>query len=280
MIEKRIAQKGKTIQLDKTDICMFAGEHFMKHEHARWNGRQIRNACQTALALAEFEAQGNNHKAVQIPNAAIKLEVRHFSVVQDAYLEFAKYMNDLYGTNAARRAKEARLRALWELERNINLMDKSSFMLGSQNQPQASSQRYPPSQQAFRPSNFQQQSFPQQSQHHGFPPNQFYEQQSPSHQNPNMVMPQPIHSNNPQIHIQEELPGRRSWDSQSAKPFGASEDENRSRELPRSTPIPYQQQQQGSRNWVQQSVQSMYEGAGHQDGFERSDGDYSLGTRR
>ncbi|KAL6692959.1 hypothetical protein J3F84DRAFT_401494 [Trichoderma pleuroticola] len=280
MIEKRIAQKGKTIQLDKTDICMFAGEHFMKHEHARWNGRQIRNACQTALALAEFEAQGNNHKAVQIPNAAIKLDVRHFSVVQEAYLEFAKYMNDLYGTNAARRAKEARLRALWELERNINLMDKSSFMLGAQNQPQASTQRYPPSQQGFRPSNFQQQqSFPQQSQHHGFPPNQFYEQ-PPPHQNPNMVMPQPIHSNHPQIHVQEELPGRRSWDSQSAKPFGASEDENRSRELPRSTPIPYQQQQQGSQNWVQQSVQSMYEGTGHQDGFERSDGDYSLGTRR
>ncbi|EHK19764.1 uncharacterized protein TRIVIDRAFT_156071, partial [Trichoderma virens Gv29-8] len=118
MIEKRIAQKGKTIQLDKTDICMFAGEHFIKHEHARWNGRQIRNACQTALALAEFEAQGNNHRAVQKPNAAIKLDVRHFSVVQEAYLEFAKYMNDLYGTNAARRAKEARLRALWELERN------------------------------------------------------------------------------------------------------------------------------------------------------------------
>ncbi|QYT03112.1 AAA domain-containing protein [Trichoderma simmonsii] len=280
MIEKRIAQKGKTIQLDKTDICMFAGEHFMKHEHARWNGRQIRNACQTALALAEFEAQGNNHKAVQIPNAAIKLEVRHFSVVQDAYLEFAKYMNDLYGTNAARRAKEARLRALWELERNINLMDKSSFMMGAQNQPQASSQRYPPSQQGFRPPNFQQQSFSQQSQHHGFPPNQFYEQQPPSHQNPNMAMPQPMHSNNPQIHVQEELPGRRSWDSQSAKPFGASEDENRSRELPRSTPIPYQQQQQGSQNWVQQSVQSMYEGAGNQDGFGSSDGDYSLGTRR
>ncbi|UKZ78990.1 hypothetical protein TrVFT333_006741 [Trichoderma virens FT-333] len=305
MIEKRIAQKGKSIQLDKTDICMFAGEHFIKHEHARWNGRQIRNACQTALALAEFEAQGNNHRAVQKPNAAIKLDVRHFSVVQEAYLEFAKYMNDLYGTNAARRAKEARLRALWELERNMNLMDKASFMLGAQNQSQSNSQRYPPAQQGFRPSNnfqqqgyqqqgyqqqgYQQQGYQQQSQQHGFSTNQHFEQQPPSHsQNPNMAMPQPIHSNPPQIHVQEELSTARPWNSQSARPYGASDDENRSRDHPRSTPVQHQQQQQqqASRTWVQESVQNMYEGAGYQSGvqvpdnYEQPGSNYSIGSTR
>lgn len=302
MIEKRLAQKGKTIQLDKTDICMFAGEHFNKHEQARWNGRQIRNACQTALALAEFEAQGSYHKAVQIPNAVIKLEVGHFRVVQEAYLEFAKYMNDIYGTNAARRAKEAKLRAMWELERNMNLMDKTSFMLGVQNQPQPSSQRYPSAQQGFRPSNFQQQGYQQQSQQlqsqqYGFPANQYFEQPPPSHtQNPSMAMPQPMHSNPTQIHVQEESSVTRPWNSQATGPFGTSGDENRSTEHPRSTPIQHQQhqhqqyqqqyQQQGSRAWVQESAHNMYEGAGYQagaqapDSYEQSGGNYSIGAKR
>ncbi|OJJ42682.1 hypothetical protein ASPZODRAFT_137069 [Penicilliopsis zonata CBS 506.65] len=112
MIEERFNRRGRRIDIDKMGIGNFAGQHFLEHPHARWNGRQVRNACQTALALAEFEAQGNSHQAILNPDAVIKLTVEHFQVVQNAYLEFTKYINELYGTSAARRAKEARRRAL------------------------------------------------------------------------------------------------------------------------------------------------------------------------
>lgn len=113
MIEERFNRRGRKIDIDKVGIGNFAGQHFLEYPHARWNGRQVRNACQTALALAEFEAQGNSHEAILNPDAIVKLSVDHFRVVRNAYLEFTKYINDLYGTNAARRAKEARRRAIW-----------------------------------------------------------------------------------------------------------------------------------------------------------------------
>ncbi|RYC58390.1 hypothetical protein CHU98_g7816 [Xylaria longipes] len=42
------------------------------------------NACQTALALAEFEAQGENHEAVIDPNAFGSLKVKHFETVANS----------------------------------------------------------------------------------------------------------------------------------------------------------------------------------------------------
>ena len=106
MIEERFSVKRRRISIDKVGIGSFASRHFEDHPHARWNGRQVRNACQTALALAEFEAQGNSHKSILKPDAVVELGVGHFETVQRAYLEFTKYMHDLFGTYASRRAKE------------------------------------------------------------------------------------------------------------------------------------------------------------------------------
>ncbi|EOD43148.1 putative aaa family atpase protein [Neofusicoccum parvum UCRNP2] len=113
MIEERFSKKERRIDIDKYNIGIFAAQHFSEHQQARWNGRQIRNACQTALALAEFEAQGKDTKDVLLPNAVVELRVRHFEIVRDAYLEFTKYMINLHGTSDTRRAKEAKLRAIW-----------------------------------------------------------------------------------------------------------------------------------------------------------------------
>ncbi|KAF4947331.1 hypothetical protein FSARC_13997 [Fusarium sarcochroum] len=123
MIEERFAKRSRRIDIDKMRIGSFAAEHFLDHPNARWNGRQIRNACQTALALAEFEAQGSSHEAILKPNAVVTLDVRHFEVVRNAYLEFTDYMNQLYGTDTARRAKESRLRAV--------LVDENNRVVGS-----------------------------------------------------------------------------------------------------------------------------------------------------
>ncbi|KAH6617425.1 hypothetical protein F5144DRAFT_596448 [Chaetomium tenue] len=123
MIRDRFAQKGRRIEIDEMGIGGFAAQHFTAHPHARWNGRQIRNACQTALALAEFEAQGNSHEHILRPDAVVKLGIKQFEVVRNAYIEFSKYMNALYGSNAARRAKEAKVRAIWVDENNNVVAD-------------------------------------------------------------------------------------------------------------------------------------------------------------
>lgn len=112
LIKERFARQKRSIDIDVWGISNFATKHFNKYLGARWNGRQIRNACQTALALAEFEAQGSSHETVLRPGAIVKLTVGHFETVRDAYLEFTKYMTVLYGSSATRRAKEGRLRAM------------------------------------------------------------------------------------------------------------------------------------------------------------------------
>ncbi|KAK8112601.1 hypothetical protein PG984_013127 [Apiospora sp. TS-2023a] len=113
MIQERFEEKGRTIVVD--DIKSFAEAHYNANADARWNGRQIRNACQTALALAEFEAQGSSHAAILKPDAVVHLKLSHFEAVQKAYLDFDKYMNNIYGTNSGTRAQEGKVRAIWDL---------------------------------------------------------------------------------------------------------------------------------------------------------------------
>ncbi|PTD01173.1 hypothetical protein FCULG_00012761 [Fusarium culmorum] len=60
IIRDRFKQQGREIRYDASSIEEFARQHYIKHKFGRWNGRQIRNLCQTALALAEFDAQGED----------------------------------------------------------------------------------------------------------------------------------------------------------------------------------------------------------------------------
>ncbi|PWY90984.1 hypothetical protein BO70DRAFT_410604 [Aspergillus heteromorphus CBS 117.55] len=149
LIKERFRQKGRRINIDQLRIGSFAAQHYADHENARWNGRQIQNACQTALALAEFEAQGNSHRAILRPDAVVTLSVAHFEIVRDAYLEFTRYINKLYGTNASRRAHEDKVRAIW-LDEDDNIVathgvDRKSLFLRSMlgmHRPVSSEQYY------------------------------------------------------------------------------------------------------------------------------------------
>jgi hypothetical protein len=113
MIEDRFKDKGRNIVID--DVRSFAMAHYNTNKDARWNGRQIRNACQTALALAEFEAQGNSHAAILKPDAVVHLKVSHFETVQKAYLDFSSYLKSLYGATSDTRAQEGQVRAILDL---------------------------------------------------------------------------------------------------------------------------------------------------------------------
>jgi hypothetical protein len=113
LIRRRFKQNRRDFQADDSKIAIFFHEYWTNNPFDRWNGRQIRNAFQTALALAEYEAQDKSHMAPLNPNLVIRLEVEHFKVVGRAYQDFSQHLQDIYGTHAARRAKESGLRALW-----------------------------------------------------------------------------------------------------------------------------------------------------------------------
>lgn len=282
MIEDRFLKKGRQIDVDKVGIGSFACQHFVEFPQARWNGRQIRNACQTALALAEFEAQGKSPEAILKPDAVISLRVEHFKIVRNAYLEFSKYMNDLYGSNAARRAKEAKLRAIW-VDENDRIVatqgmgggmggadKKAAFLLASRGQLHEQNQQQQPSQHTFHQQQAplqQQQGLQQQYSLSGVQPQQ--QQQQYYHQYPNIPSPQSTYRDPAQVHVQAQQPlAHQPWSSPGTTGVGApfqrpGEGLSQVSQQPRPLqPLPQQpqpqQQQQSNQNWFNQNIEGMY----------------------
>ncbi|KAL8791965.1 MAG: hypothetical protein Q9195_005454 [Heterodermia aff. obscurata] len=97
---------GDKLSIDETDqkeILEFASNHFreLHKSKAVWNGRQIRNAFQTAIALAEWETHQFEvkHKVTQWVKPT--LEVKHFRSVAKASQHFDAYLREtLDGTSA------------------------------------------------------------------------------------------------------------------------------------------------------------------------------------
>ncbi|KAK0726113.1 hypothetical protein B0H67DRAFT_572356 [Lasiosphaeris hirsuta] len=112
LIQKRFEDKAGRLSIGVDDIMRFAEAYWTNNEEVRWNGRQIRNGCQTALALAEFESQGGNHECVADVHAEIRLQAKHFETVSRANLNFASYLSGIHGNDdAERHAKAFSLRA-------------------------------------------------------------------------------------------------------------------------------------------------------------------------
>lgn len=135
LVEERFRNDNRNIKIERDEIIDFALDYFRTNEKARWNGRQIRNACQTALALAEFKAQGGDHDTVLDPNADVCLAVENFKTVSKAYLEFTKYLKQLYGIHEDVRAKELGLRARETSRQSQAQSAQSSVFGGNTTQP-------------------------------------------------------------------------------------------------------------------------------------------------
>lgn len=127
LIRERLQRKKRLFDINESEILEYAKKYWTKHEKMRWNGRQIRNACQTALALAEFDAGGGDHEKILDPNAEIRLSVSHLETVARAYREFMWYLNKLYKTDQNRLAHKKGLRAP---ELNGNAIDTSDEEIG------------------------------------------------------------------------------------------------------------------------------------------------------
>ncbi|PTB69277.1 hypothetical protein BBK36DRAFT_1186644 [Trichoderma citrinoviride] len=284
MIEGRFAKKNRVIHIDRSSIRGFATKHYYEHPQARWNGRQIRNACQTALALAEYEAQGNSHEAILKPDAVINLSEAHFQTVQNAYLEFTSYMNTLYGTGAAQRAKEGRLRAVW-IDENNCVVDTTGMSHKGQDKMAAflkATQGPLPQQKVFMPNSppppqqyvLQQPQYPQ-----GFQPphdsqqRQLFQQAGVPqqiYQHQTVLAPQPVYPGSSQVQPQH-VSVTQTWNHQNDTPGNASFQGPTAAQsplqVPRSMPpqqssgaypLAGQQQQQPNAQQFGQSPQSMY----------------------
>ncbi|KAL8919436.1 MAG: hypothetical protein Q9172_004978 [Xanthocarpia lactea] len=92
-LERTIQRKRGMLDADEEDIMDFAEKHFAKGRKREWNwnGRQIRNAFQTAAALAEFESHNDHH---EVPVRS-KLRIKHFKLVAQAAEQFDEYIQSI-----------------------------------------------------------------------------------------------------------------------------------------------------------------------------------------
>lgn len=86
------SRQDKKVEVDEDRIIDFAKDLFDKPQQQngntlRWNGRQIRNAFQSALAIAEYVAKDG------VP---VKLEISHFEKVAKASSEFDYYLSRVH----------------------------------------------------------------------------------------------------------------------------------------------------------------------------------------
>jgi len=116
------------ISIDQDDVLEYAYEHYHHAEKtygpsvSRWNGRQIRNAFQTAYSLALYKAVNGQEP---------RLDKEQFIQVTDATIEFDRYLYEIH-------QKDENERAAYRSERAEHFETVSEA--GSQNLPRVSHQ--------------------------------------------------------------------------------------------------------------------------------------------
>ena len=94
---ERLSKSSRAFEVEAEDIYDYARRHYKdlhKKGKTTWNGRQIKNAFQTAIALAEFDA---NKTGAEKP----VLTLEHFKVVAQASEDFDDYLCRVHGGTEA-----------------------------------------------------------------------------------------------------------------------------------------------------------------------------------
>ncbi|KFY59939.1 hypothetical protein V496_05480 [Pseudogymnoascus sp. VKM F-4515 (FW-2607)] len=99
-IDKLIKDRGKTIRVSIDAKDFIKGKQIRE---VKWNGREIRNAFQTAVALAEYDAETDDE-------GKILLKDTHLSSIVDLSKGFKKYLDDTHGADEDKRATIERMR--------------------------------------------------------------------------------------------------------------------------------------------------------------------------
>lgn len=94
---KRIQRSGVDMDVDEDRILKFAQTHWSaskKKLTRRWNGRQIKNAFQTAIALATWDFNDEQEGMdLQRP----MLSDKHFQIVSQTSAHFDDYLSNVHG---------------------------------------------------------------------------------------------------------------------------------------------------------------------------------------
>ncbi|KAL1862663.1 hypothetical protein Daus18300_008461 [Diaporthe australafricana] len=110
---KRDNKKSEVkIRFDEEALLLFAKKHYRKHQHngTTWNGRQIRNAFQTAIGIGQFERLKKIDEATargESPDRStryIRLSVTSFGTVAETASDFEKYITKTRGDDRERAA--------------------------------------------------------------------------------------------------------------------------------------------------------------------------------
>ena len=99
---QRLIEQRHNFDADVKGIIKYAKRHYRtleKSKRATWNGRQIKNAFQTAIALAEFEAKTKRQSKPT-------LSTEHFEVVVRASEGFDYYLSMIHGADSDRAKRE------------------------------------------------------------------------------------------------------------------------------------------------------------------------------
>ena len=95
----RLRKSSLKLDFSEDEILRFAQGHWLENEKKPsrlWNGRQIKNAFQTALALANWEFyESKKGQSLQRP----LLKAKHFESVAKTSAHFDDYISDIYGTS-------------------------------------------------------------------------------------------------------------------------------------------------------------------------------------
>ncbi|KAL8648503.1 MAG: hypothetical protein Q9226_005964 [Calogaya cf. arnoldii] len=111
-LKRTLERKNGMMQANKNEIMAFAETHFAegRKQETNWNGRQIRNAFQTAAALAEFDGQKHQEKHQEKHQGSqnrgpvySRLHTNHFKVVAKAAEQFDKYIQSVDGSTTLAR---------------------------------------------------------------------------------------------------------------------------------------------------------------------------------
>ncbi|EEH10616.1 conserved hypothetical protein [Histoplasma capsulatum G186AR] len=92
-----IMKNGRDIDVEDEKIRRFANKHWQENKYKpsrRWNGRQIKNAFQTALALANWDFR-EGKKSAKLKRPLVKAS--HFMRIAQTSAHFDDYISNIHG---------------------------------------------------------------------------------------------------------------------------------------------------------------------------------------
>ncbi|KAJ4419497.1 hypothetical protein N0V82_004942 [Gnomoniopsis sp. IMI 355080] len=106
---ERLNTNREPIEFNSKKIGKWVSKHW---KGMNWNGRQIRNAFQTAAALAEFKAKRESAKHPESPTVHPSLDIKQFRLLVKASNQFNDYLHLTHGDDEDQRAVLDQVRAV------------------------------------------------------------------------------------------------------------------------------------------------------------------------